>query len=100
MYNVMYTIRPAGGKTMGTKVRKQVYIEQDQDRLLSRLSAETGLSEAEIIRQAIDRHTRGAPLLRRDLAVWQEERAFIQQLIHQGRVPGHRTWQREELHER
>jgi len=85
---------------MSTKVRKQVYIEADQDRLLSRLSEETGLSEAEIIRQAIDRHTRGAPLLRRDLTVWQEERAFIERLLAQGRVDGHRTWQREELHER
>jgi hypothetical protein len=85
---------------MTTKVRKQVYIEADQDRLLSRLSEETGLSEAEIIRQAIDRHTRGVPLLRRDLAVWQEERAFIEQLLSQGRVDGRRTWQREELHER
>ena len=85
---------------MTTKVRKQVYIEADQDRLLSRLSEETGLSEAEIIRQAIDRHTRGAPLLRRDLTVWQEERAFIERLLAQGRVDGHRTWQREELHER
>ena len=85
---------------MARKVRKQVYIEADQDRLLARLSEETGLSEAEIIRQAIDRHTRGAPLLRRDLAVWQEERAFIEQLLSQGRVDGRRTWQREELHER
>jgi len=85
---------------MARKVRKQVYIEADQDRLLARLSEETGLSEAEIIRQAIDRHTRGAPLLRRDLGVWQEERAFIEQLLSQGRVDGRRTWQREELHER
>jgi len=85
---------------MARKVRKQVYIEADHDRLLSRLSEETGLSEAEIIREAIDRHTRGWPLQRRDLAVWQEERAFIEQLIREGSVAGRRTWQREELHER
>ena len=85
---------------MTTKVRKQVYIRAEQHRLVKRLSQETGRSQAEIFREAIDRYTRGWPLLRRDLAVWQEERAFIEQLLSQGRVDGRRTWQREELHER
>jgi len=85
---------------MTTKVRKQVYISADQDRLLKRLSQETGRSQAEILREAVDRHTRGWPLLRWDLAAWQEERAFIEQLLSQGRVPGRRTWQRGELHRR
>jgi hypothetical protein len=85
---------------MTTKVRKQVYIEPDQELILKRLSRETGLSAAEIIRQAIDRHTRLFRPSRRDLKAWEDERAFITRLVQQGPVPGRRTWQREDLHDR
>ncbi len=83
-----------------TKVRKQIYIETDQEGLLKRLSQETGISEAEIVRQAIDHHTRGLRLLRHGLGAWEEERAFILQRMAQGAVSGQRTWQRDDLHER
>lgn len=46
---------------MSTKVRKQIYIESQQENLLNRLASETGISVAEIIRQAIDRHIRSLP---------------------------------------
>ena len=85
---------------MTTKVRKQVYIESDQEVVLKKLSRETGLSIAEIIRQAIDRHTRLSRPSRRDLSAWEEERTFIANLVQQGPVPGQRTWRREDLHER
>jgi len=85
---------------MSTMVRKQVYIKADQEGLLKRLAQETGTSEAEIVRQAIDQHTRGLRLLRHGLDVWEEERAFILQRMAQGAVAGERTWQREDLHER
>jgi len=80
-------------------VRKQVYIRPGQEALLKRLAQETGMTEAELIRQAIDRRS-GTVHLPRDLRAWQEERAFIARLIEQGPVPGERTWRREELHER
>jgi hypothetical protein len=85
---------------MTSKIRKQVYVESDQEIILKRLSKETGKSEAEIIRQAIDRHTRQFRPVRRDLSAWEEEKAFIERLIEQGSVNGQRTWRREELHER
>lgn len=85
---------------MATKVRKQVYIEPYQDKLLKRLAGETGMSEAEIIRQAIDSHTRLFRVRQRDVAAWEAERAFITHLIELGPVPGRRTWRREDLHER
>ena len=85
---------------MTPKVRKQIYIGTDQEGLLKRLSQETGISEAEIVRQAIDHHTRGLRLLRHGLGAWEEERAFILQRIAQGSVSGQRTWRREDLHER
>ena len=40
---------------MTDMVRKQVYIHQRQEATLKRLARQRGLSEAEIIRQAIDR---------------------------------------------
>ena len=42
-------------------VRKQFYIQKRQDVLLKRLSKGRGISEAEIIRQAIEREFRGEP---------------------------------------
>jgi hypothetical protein len=42
-----------------TAVRKQIYIQKRQDALLKRLDQARGLSEAEIIRQAIEREVAG-----------------------------------------
>ncbi len=41
---------------MVSKIRKQIYIEAEQDNLLKESARRTGLSEAEIIRRAIDWH--------------------------------------------
>ncbi len=81
------------------KVRKQIYIEARQERLLKQLVKETGVTEAQLIRQAIDRHT-GSFSSQRDIHAWEEERAFINRLMQKGPVPGRRTWKRTELHER
>ncbi len=85
---------------MVTKVRKQIYIEPYQETILKRLTDETGISEAEFIRQAIDHHAQLVQHPRRDLTAWEEEKAFIEHLIVQGPIPGGRTWQREDLYER
>lgn len=85
---------------MGTKIRKQIYIEADQDSRLKQLASLTNLSEAEIIRQAIDQRTQSLGSKRRNLAAWQSERAFIQQLSDAGPVGDGRTWQRDELYDR
>jgi len=81
-------------------VRKQVYIEPRQEASLKQLVRETGASEAEIIREAIDHQARVVAFRRRDLAAWQRERAFIADLISRGPVGGERRWRREELHDR
>lgn len=80
------------------KVRKQIYIEARQEQLLKQLVRETGATEAELIRQAIDRHT-GSFSPRPNIHAWEEERAFIDRLVQEGPVPGGRTWKREEIHE-
>lgn len=40
---------------MTTMVRKQLYIEPRQDELLKQYAEESGKSQAEIVRQALDR---------------------------------------------
>ncbi len=85
---------------MATKVRKQVYLEPHQEALLKRLAAELGVTEAEIVRRAIEAYTRGWRFRQRNLAAWEEERAFIENLLRRGPVAGGRTWQREGLYAR
>jgi predicted DNA-binding protein len=84
---------------MSTKVRKQIYIEAEQEAVLKRLAKETGISEAEIIRQAIDRYAQSLQYPRRDFSAWERMRSRIGQLIALGSVPGGRTWRREDLYE-
>ena len=85
---------------MAKMVRKQVYIEPRQEALLKQLVRETGTTEAELIRQAIDRQMKVVRFPKQNLRAWQEERAFITHLIQQGPVPGGRSWRREDLYER
>ncbi len=85
---------------MVTKIRKQIYIEPAQEVMLKRLADETGQSEAELIRQAINHHAQLVQYPRPDMAAWAAEKAFIKQLMAQGAVPGDRAWQREDLYER
>ena len=85
---------------MAKMVRKQVYIEPRQEALLKQLVRETGTTEAELIRQAIDRQMKVIRSPKQNLRAWQEERAFITHLIQQGPVPGGRSWRREDLYER
>jgi len=85
---------------MAKMVRKQVYIEPRQEALLKQLTQETGATEAELIRQAIDHQMKMIRFPKQDLRAWQEEQAFITYLIQQGPTPGGRSWRREDLHER
>ncbi|MCS7290408.1 MAG: hypothetical protein NZ699_14850 [Roseiflexus sp.] len=85
---------------MASKVRKQIYIEPHQEALLKQLGKACGLTEAEVIRRAIDQFARASYVPQRDLSAWKAERAFILELLDQGATPGRRTWRREDLHER
>ncbi len=85
---------------MSQMVRKQVYILPRQEALLKRLARETGATEADIMRQLIDRQMETFLFPRRDLRAWRQERDFIKHLIEQGPVPGGRRWRREGLYER
>lgn len=84
---------------MTSKVRKQIYIAPDQETILKQLVKETGISEAKIIRQAINQHVQSMQSPQRDFGAWEREQRFIQQLTDQGPVLGGRTWRREDLYE-
>ncbi len=87
---------------MQQMVRKQIYIEQRQEAQLKRLARQSGLSEAEIIRRALDRELSAGAISRlpRDPDAWKEALAFMQsrrQLVTPGEEPYH--WRREDAYE-
>jgi hypothetical protein len=81
-------------------VRKQFYIQKRQDVLLKRLSKARGLSEAEIIRQAIEREAAGSTIQppATDRSAWQELIAFLE--ARQAAASGSRPyqWNRGEIY--
>jgi hypothetical protein len=87
---------------MTDMVRKQIYITRRQQALLKQLSQQLGLSEAEIIRQAIDREAVVGknPLPGSGEQSWQEALNFMRSLrdrSHLFKEPY--RWNREELYE-
>jgi hypothetical protein len=85
---------------MPNKIRKQIYIDPEQERLLKWSAKRTGLSQAEIIRKALDRGIVAIPSSLPRTDVWKTEVAFIKKWMKKGHVRGGRTWARDDLHER
>jgi hypothetical protein len=84
---------------MVAMVRKQVYIEPAQDRFLKRRANELGVTEAELIRRAIDALAQTPARPRFDPDAWE---AVLASMDERARVPPTgepRTWRREELYE-
>jgi hypothetical protein len=87
---------------MEQMVRKQVYIEQRQEARLKRAAKQHGVSEAEIIRRALDRElsTGAMPNAHPDPGAWEKALAFMRSLHAQGPLPNRRRdWRRENLYE-
>jgi hypothetical protein len=84
---------------MTTMVRKQVYIEPQQEAQLKQRAAETGMSEAEIIRRAIDSWLKDEARRLRAEQAWGKARALMEERYTQGPAPGGRTWTRDELYD-
>ena len=85
---------------MVPKIRKQIYLDAQQNEILKQTSSRLGVSEAEIIRQAILAQTGRMTGGKKNLQAWKKERQFLQTLLEQGSVTGRRTWKREDLYER
>jgi hypothetical protein len=86
---------------MTQMVRKQIYIDKRQKAQLKRAAKARGTSEAELIRQAIDRQLAGGGAgLPHDVAAWERAVALMRSLQAQGPLPNrHRSWTRDELYD-
>ena len=84
---------------MSRMVRKQIYIEPEQEEILKKRAQEMGLSEAELIRRAIEYLIRGEVTVPPNLKAWEEAKAFIQGRMKMDVPQTGRQWTREELYE-
>jgi len=86
----------------GTMIRKQVYIEPRHDRMLKRRASQRGMTEAQLIREALDSVEGGTVVRRRegDAAAGRKALAFMRSLSALRRkTSSDRGWTRESLYE-
>ena len=82
-------------------VRKQIYLEERQEARLKRIARARGISEAEVIRQAIDRQVRGVSVDTGggDPTVWESALRFMRSLAARPRRRRQgRGWTREDAY--
>lgn len=81
-------------------IRKQLYLRQDQDRLLKKMARELGVPEAEVVRRALDRFLSGAEASARPgaEAAALEFLEEAQRLAAEHRFPEDWQFDREELY--
>jgi len=84
---------------MAQMIRKQVYIEPMQDTVLKKRSRMLGITEAEVIRRAIDTQVVLMNSRLRNLEAWEREKAFIAERMAGGPVSGGRKSRREDSYE-
>lgn len=84
---------------MPTMIRKQIYIGRRHELLLKRLARQRRVSEAELIREAIDRQVEGGALVAspRDPGAWEEARRFMGRLARR-RSAKPRRFRREDAY--
>jgi hypothetical protein len=86
---------------MAGMVRKQVYIEKRQDEALKRAARRRGVTEAELVREALDLRSLdsrvgGVP----DREAWLSFKRFVLRERKKGPLaPRPRNWTRDELYE-
>lgn len=97
--NMMYNYTSARRCYMARMIRKQIYIEQEQENILKKRARILRKAESELVREGIN-----MILLRqyalKDSNAWKKERMFIQSLIEKGPAKGKRQWTREDLYDR
>lgn len=81
-------------------IRKQIYIDPRQERLLKRKASQLHVSESELIRDGIEKVLKTWMAFRRDIHAWDAEKKFILSLLKRGAITGKRTWNREDIYDR
>jgi hypothetical protein len=92
----MYVAREDG---MAEMIRKQVYIEGRQERLLKERAKKYRVTEAELIRRAIDRGLERTAAGVPDPEAWKRVEAFIARHRKQRLAQRKRGWTRDELYD-
>lgn len=86
---------------MARMVRKQVYIDARQERLLKQRSKQLGVTEAQVIRQSLDASlTTPAVEWRPDPAAWEALKRSIRRRMRLKAPQTPRIWTRDELYDR
>jgi hypothetical protein len=80
-------------------IRKQIYIEPRQDEGIKQRARKLGITEAEVIRKAIDGQMASLSTHGHDLSAWEREKAFIARRASIRSRTGGRRFRREELYE-
>ena len=83
---------------MAQMIRKQVYIEPVQDAIIKKRAQMLGITEAEVIRRAINAPTALSGPGVRDPAAWEREKAFIAKRMAGSPVSGGRSFRREAVY--
>lgn len=84
---------------MGRMVRKQLYIDDEHEAALKARAAERGVTEAEIMREALDRYLGDIAREEAD-AAWERILEFSRRRAAKGPLPGKRDWTRDEIYDR
>jgi hypothetical protein len=82
-------------------VRKQIYLPKRQNQFIKRVARQRGISQAEVIRQALDRDEKAIPYpVREDAAGWEEILRFVKERQAEYTGQGKPVqWNRQELYE-
>lgn len=83
---------------MARMIRKQVYVEPEQEELLRRRSRELGVSEAALIRRGIDEIAHRGSSTMLDKRAWEEALTFMKERARMKVPQTGRSWTREELY--
>lgn len=82
-------------------IRKQIYLEPRQDRLLKARARQLGVTEAELVRQGLDQ-VLAAPAVPREprMEAWEELMRFFRRRLRLDVAQTGRTWSRGDLYDR
>jgi hypothetical protein len=88
---------------MAKMIRKQIYMPENQDDFLKTKAQELDITEAEVVREALEMYQAYGANTILDSAAWMAEREFLKKLSaeHPDDPPtSPRTWKREDIYER
>ena len=86
---------------MSKSIRKQFYITLEQEARLKQKAEKMGITQAELVREALDSHTYTVDYNKRNIEKWQEELEFIKnEMLQKEGSRKKQTWKREDLYDR